>query len=61
MMEILAALLALLAAILPPLVAAWIRHSTVKRTEHDALTQLSLTELHAGTDQLRQQHPVQPQ
>lgn len=58
-MEIIAAILALLAAIVPPLVG----HLTVKakerRIDNEALTRRSLDELDLGVDRLRDQSPMQ--
>lgn len=58
-MEIVAAILALLAAIVPPLVG----HLTVKakerRIDNEALTRRSLDELDLGVDRLRDQPPLQ--
>ena len=58
-MEIIAAVLALLAAIVPPLVG----HLTVKakerRIDNEAITRRSLDELDLGVDQLRDQSPMQ--
>ena len=58
-MEIIAAVLALLAAIVPPLVG----HLTVKakerRIDNEAITRRSIDELDLGVDQLRDQSPMQ--
>lgn len=58
-MEIIAAILALLAAIVPPLVG----HLTVKakerRIENEALTRRSIDELDLGVDRLRDKSPMQ--
>jgi hypothetical protein len=56
-LEILAAIVALLAAILPPIIAAWVRNNAKERIQQDALTRHSIDELHHGTDRVRQPPP----
>lgn len=61
MLEGLAALLALLSAILPPLVAHFTFKSKERRIDNEALTRRSLDELDIGVHRLRNdQPPMQP-
>jgi hypothetical protein len=60
MLEILGAILALLAAILPPLIAHFVRVSAEKKIEVDSLERRSIDELHIGADRLQQPPSVQP-
>lgn len=57
MVEAIAAIVALLAAILPPLVARWADASKQDRIDDLALQHHSVDELHLGTDRVRQQAP----
>jgi len=61
MLEGLAALLALLSAILPPLVAHFTFKSKERRIDNEALTRRSLDELDLGIDRMQHnQPPMQP-
>jgi chromate transport protein ChrA len=53
MLEILAAIIAILAAILPPIIAHWAAQSALGQKEADALTQRSLEEIKRGVAILR--------
>ena len=57
MLEILGAILAILAAVLPPLVAHFVRVAAEKKVETDALTRRSLDQLHRVDDRVRQSTP----
>jgi len=61
MLEGVAAMLALLSAILPPLIAHFTMKSKERRIDNEALTRRSLDELDIGDDRLRNdQPPMQP-
>lgn len=56
-MEILAAVLAILSAILPPLVGHFTVKAKERKQDNEALTRRSLDELDAGVNQLRNDKP----
>jgi len=58
-MEIVAAILALLAAIVPPLVGHLTIKAKERRIDNEALTRRSIDELDLGVDRLRDQSPMQ--
>jgi hypothetical protein len=58
-LQIFGGLLALVVAIVPPLIAAFVRKKTIERERADALTRHSISELHIGTDRVRK-HQTQP-
>ena len=60
MAEALAAFLALLATILPPIIAHYTRISAGKRLDADEMVQRSLDELDAVNDRVREQTRTQP-
>lgn len=60
-MEILSLILALLSAILPPIIGHYTVKAKERRIDNEALTRRSLDELDIGVDRLRNdQPPVQP-
>lgn len=53
-MEIFAAILSILSAVLPPIVAALAQRAKERKTDNEALTRRSLDELDIGVERLRQ-------
>lgn len=56
-MEILSLILALLSAILPPIIGHYTVKAKERRIDNEALTRRSLDELDAGVDRLRNDQP----
>jgi len=59
-MEILAAVLAILSAILPPLVGHFAVKAKERKQDNEALTRRSLDELDIGVSELRNHQPPMP-
>lgn len=60
-MEIIAAVLAILSAVLPPIVAHFTVKAKERRVDNEALTRRSLDELDIGVDRVwNDQPPMQP-
>lgn len=56
-MEIISLILALLSAILPPIIGHYTVKAKERRIDNEALTRRSLDELDAGVDRLRNNQP----